>query len=72
MLPSGADIKCIIFAEPEENNYFSIITLGDYQSKCIFFFILFVSSIEVSRNRAAAKLVLQYYNHYAHGDYSKI
>ena len=40
----------------------------------VFSFIVFIFSSETSRNRAAAilKLVLQYYNHLARGDYSKI
>ena len=61
-----------IFTELEENNCFSVIT--QVIIKATAFFILFVFSSETLKNRAAQllKLVLQYYNHLARGDYSKI
>ena len=62
-----------IFTEPEENNCFSIITRVIIRAAA-FSFLLFVSSSITSRIRAVAilKLLLQYYNHLAWGDYRKI
>ena len=62
-----------IFTEPEENNCFSIIAQVIIRATA-FSFILLVSSLKSSKNRVAAilKLVLQYYNHFAWGDKSKI
>ena len=62
-----------IFTEPDENNCFSIIAQVIIRATA-FYSILLVSSLETSRNRAAAifKLVLHYYNHLARGDYSEI
>ena len=57
----------IIFTEPEEDNCFSIIAQVINRA-VTFSFILLVFSSKTSRNRA----VLQYYNHLARGDYSKI
>ena len=63
----------VIFTEPEENNCFSIIAQVIIRATA-FSFILLVSSLKTSRNCSATilKLVLQYYNHLARGDYSEI
>ena len=55
MFPSGADIKCVIFIEPEENNCFSIISQVIIRAT-EFSFVLLVSSLKTSTNRAAAIL----------------
>ena len=59
-----------IFAEPEENNRFSIIAQVIIRATA-FSFTLRVSFSNTSRNHAATivKLVLQYYNHLVRGDY---
>ena len=62
-----------MFTELEENNCFSIIAQVIIRATA-FSFILLVSSSNASRNLAAAifKIMLQYYNHLAWGDYSEI
>ena len=66
-------VNSTIFTEPEVKNLFSIIARVIIRATA-FSFILLVSSSKTSRNLVAAilKLVLQYYNHLAWGDYSEI
>ena len=67
-----------IFTEPEENGCFSKITQVIITATAFSFILLHVSSSETSRNRSWAilktcsSIELQYCNHLARGDYSKV
>ena len=62
-----------IFTEPEENNCFNIIAQVIIRAIAFSFILLFIlqKHQEIAR-RPFWKLVLQYYNHLARGDYSEI
>ena len=51
--PKAKLILSPMFIEPEENNFFNIIAQVIIRATA-FSFILFISSLETSRNRAAA------------------